>query len=294
MTIKEILKEKLTESEMKKAPSSFEIIGNKEKSVAIVEIEHVLKPKAALIAEAIMKKHRNVKTVLLKDSPRQGEFRTRSYRRIKGEKNTEVLHVENGCRLLVDPVSSYFSSREGTERDRIVRKVKPGETVMVFFAGAGPFAVEIAKKARPTKVVGIEINPAAVDYFVKNIRMNKLQNTEAVLGDVAERAKEFHGQCDRVIMPLPERAVEYTADALKCLKPGGVCHLYFFASDEQIQEVKKKIKSAAREQKRKVTFIHLQRVLPYGPRIWKYRIDFIADMRVSAKRIGRRKKDPKN
>ena len=278
MTIKELLRGKLTESEMKMAPSSFEIIGNKEKAVAIIELEHVLKPKAKIIAEAIMVKHRNVKTVLLKDSPRQGEYRTRKYRRIKGAKSTEVMHVENGCRLLVDPVSSYFSSREGTERERMIEKVKPGETVMVFFAGAGPFAIEMAKKAKPAKVIGIEINPAAVDYFVKNIKLNKLQNVEAVLGDVVERAKEFYGICDRVLMPLPEKAIDYLTDALKCLKHGGVCHLYFFSDESKLNEVKKKVKQMVKEQGRKATIIQEQRVLPYGPKIWKYRMDFIVDM----------------
>ncbi|MBI3190977.1 hypothetical protein HYZ41_04725, partial [archaeon] len=110
MTIKEILKDKLTAKELKKVPSSFEIIGNKEKAVCIIDLPVQLKKKAGVVADAIMKKHKNVKTVLLKESPRSGIYRTRKYRIVKGLKNTEVVHVENGCRILVDPVSTRFRS----------------------------------------------------------------------------------------------------------------------------------------------------------------------------------------
>lgn len=274
MTIKELLKDKLTKKEMNMVPSSFEIIGNKEKSIAIVEIPHQLKPKRCVVADAIMKKHKNVKTVLLKESPRFGEYRTRKYRIIKGVKDTEVLHVENGCRLLVDPQTVYFSPRESTERQRIIDKVSENESIIVFFAGVGPFAIEIAKKKNVRRVVGIEINPAAVDYFLKNIKLNKVTNVEAILGDVAEKSKEFSNQFDRVIMPLPEKSSEYIRDAVSCLKPGGVCHFYFFENEDKVNNWKKRIRDIVKKMGKKIRIIETKKVLPYGPRIWKYRIDF--------------------
>ncbi len=276
MTIKEILKNKLTKKEMNMVPSSFEIIGNREKAIAIVEIPHQLKPKRGVVADAIMKKHKNVKTVLLKESPRFGEYRTRKYRIIKGVKNTEVLHVENGCRLLVDPQTVYFSPRESTERQRIIDKVSENESIIVFFAGVGPFAIEIAKKKNVKRVVGIEINPAAVDYFLKNIKLNKLDNVEAILGDVAEKSRDFANQFDRVIMPLPERSSEYIRDAVRCLKPGGICHFYFFENEDKVNNWKKRIRDIVKGMKRKIKILETRKVLPYGPRIWKYRIDFRA------------------
>ncbi len=274
MTIKDLLKDKLNKKELEKVPSSFEIIGSRDKAVSIVEIPYQLKPKAKLIADAIMAKHKNVKTVLLKESPRQGTFRTRKYRIIRGLKNTEVMHLENGCRLLVDPQSAYFSPRESTERQRIVDKVGENESVLVFFAGVGPFAVEIAKRSKAKRVVGIEINPVAVDYFVKNIKINKLINTEVVLGDVAETSKNFTGRFDRVLMPLPEKASEYMRDAINCLKPNGVCHFYLFENPDKVNNWKKRIRDIAKSMKKNIKILETQKVLPYGPRIWKYRIDF--------------------
>ena len=49
----------------------------------------------------------------------EGELRLRSYRLLAGEENTEVLHKEHGYMLRLDPKKTYFSVREGTERQRI-------------------------------------------------------------------------------------------------------------------------------------------------------------------------------
>ena len=274
MTLRELLKDRLTAKELHQVPSSFEVIGGKEKAVGIIELPMQLKSKAKIVADALMLKHKNIKSVLLKESPRQGRYRIRKYRLVKGLKNTEVMHMENGCRILVDPQTTYFSPRESTERQRIIDKVCENENIMVFFAGVGPFAIEIAKKKKVNKIVGIEINPEAVNYFIKNIRLNKLDNVEVVLGDVAERSKEFFNQFDRVIMPLPETALEYIKDAIICLKPGGICHLYFFENDDKINNWKKRVRDTAKNMKKKATILDIQYVLPYGPRISKWRMDF--------------------
>ncbi len=271
MTLKDLLIFKLTKKELSRAPRSFEIIGNKDKAVAIVEIPEKLEKRKVLIANAIMKQHGNVKTVLAKASARQGQFRTRNYKRIKGEKNTEVVHIENGCRLLLDPQKVYFSPREGTERQRIVQLVSKKEVVMVFFAGAGPFAIAIANKSKPKRVIGIELNEAATDYFWKNAKLNKLENVEVVHGNVKQKARDYYGKCDRVIMPLPETAINYLEDAVKCLKKRGIIHLYFFSEEEKVAEWKRKVRKMLGKGKKYI--VQVRKVLPYGPGINKYRMD---------------------
>jgi len=274
MALKDVLENKLKQGELKYVPRSFDIIGSKERALAIVEIPKEIKRREKVIANAIMKLHKNVKTVLEKSSPRRGVYRTRRMKIITGSKNTVVVHKENNCLIKIDPRKVYFSPREGTERLRVAQKVRKEETVMIFFAGAGPFACVIGKLAKPEKIIGIEINPAAVRYFKENIKLNKLTNVAAIRGDVKKAAKEFYGQCDRVLMPLPESAVNYIEEAIHCLKSGGTCHLYCFSSESDIPVVKKKISAAGKKLGRKVNFLEAQKVLPWGPRIWKYRIDF--------------------
>ena len=61
---------------MKKSiPISFDIIGSREKAVAIVEIPEELKSKENQIAEQILKEHKNVKSVLKKLSERKEEWK---------------------------------------------------------------------------------------------------------------------------------------------------------------------------------------------------------------------------
>lgn len=274
MGYRDLLRDKLKEEEFRLLPSSFDLIGNKEKAVAIIELPKELEKRKTIIANAIIKKHKNVRSVLDKGSPIRGVFRTRDYKLLKGDRNTEVTHVENGCRFLIDPTKAYFSPREGTERLRVVEKVLENDIVMVFFAGVGPFAVEIEKKAHPEKIVAVEINPAAVEYLWKNIKLNKCKKIDVILGDVKDSVNDWHEKCDRVIMPLPEKAMDYLEDAIKCLKPRGVCHFYCFSDESKIDEKKDSINAIAKSMKKKIRFIEVQTVLPYGPKIWKYRIDF--------------------
>lgn len=273
MALKELLRGKLTRQELKHVPSSFDVIGNKDKAVAIIEVPEALEKKKKILAEGVMQQHKNVKTVLDKGTPRKGEFRIRKMKTILGEKNTEVVQIENGCRLMMDPRKVYFSQREGTERQRIMQLVKNDETVMVFFAGVGPFAVQIAKRVK--NVIGIEKNPDGVKYFKKNIALNKLQNTIAVLGDVNTKAKKYYGKCDRVIMPLPETALDYIDNALGCLKDSGFIHLYFFCGEADLEKKKEEIIGKVSAH----CTLSVHKVLPYGPKIWKYR----ADIHVSKK-----------
>jgi len=252
-------------------PSSFDVIGSKDRAVAIMEVPQPLQKKKKILADAVMRRHKNVVSVLEKASPRFGTFRTRKLKIIKGSRNTAVIHVESGCRFAVDPRTSYFSQREGTERARVASLIKEGENVMVFFAGVGPFAIVIAKKARPRAVVGIEINPAAVECFKKSISINKLSNVKAVLGDVHEKSRDYHG-FDRVIMPLPETSFDFLEDARRVLKKGGVMHVYFFAREDEVETKKKFVR-----EKLPGSFIEgMSKVLPYGPRIWKWRMDVTA------------------
>ncbi|MEM5776882.1 MAG: class I SAM-dependent methyltransferase family protein [Candidatus Aenigmatarchaeota archaeon] len=251
--------------------TSYEIIGSREKAIAIVEIDEKDKKNQRKIAEKIMLKHKNVKTVLKKTSERMGVERLRKYRLLLGEKNTEVVHIEYGYKIMLDPRKVYFSPRESTERQRIASLVKEGETVMVMFAGVGPIAIAIAKKqSKVEKIIAIEINSKAVKYMKKNVKINKLEEKiEVIEGDVREKCVEYYGKCDRVIMPLPHKSDLFLDVALKCLKEDGWIHLYVIKGEDEINEFAKKI-----AQNIDAKEFNVKRVLPYAPRVNKYCIDF--------------------
>jgi len=260
---------------MVKTPSSYDIIGSKEKAVAIVEIPEDLQKKEKEIANQILTRHKNVKSILKKVSERKGIHRTTEYELLAGDPNTEVIHKEHYCKFKLDPKLVYFSPREGTERLRIANQVKPKETVMLMFAGIGVYAIIIAKKQpKVDKIISIEINPSAYEYMKENIRINKLGNKIfPILGDVKVKSKEWYGEFDRVIMPLPHNAWKFLDSAFKCLKSHGIIHMYIIEKEENIKnKVREIMNKFSNKIKRKPSY-KIKKVLPYAPRTYKYRVD---------------------
>lgn len=280
MRLRDALRGVLSEEELSKVPSGFDIVGSREGAVAIVEIPPELSHRAREIGEAIMRIHRNVRLVLAKASAREGVYRTRKYVVVAGTGPTEVVHKEHGIRMKVDVTKVYFSPREATERLRVAKQVRPGETVMVFFAGVGPYALVIARtQPRVKRVIAIEINPIAYKYMVENVKMNKLEHIIVpVLGDVRNEAKRWYGQCDRVVMPLPKGAYMFLDEAYLCLRPqGGFIHFYHWAPEDKLfLEAYAHLERAARLHGFLLRLVGARIVSPYAPRVYKVAVDVAA------------------
>jgi len=246
---------------------AYDIIGNKEKAVALIGI-NAKNPKKT--AKEIMKRHKNVKSVLRKLAERKDTYRLYPCKLLVGDKNTEVIHKEHGYLIEVDPQKVYFSSREGTERQRIAKMVKSGEKILVMFSGAAPYAIAIGKKHSDCKITCIEINVKGIEYSEKNVRLNKLHNIKNICADVKDVRNI--GKFDRIIMPLVERAIEYLDEAFLHSKKGTIIHLYGI-SKNGFKDLEEKVKEIAKIYNIKYKIVKRQKVLPYAPRIMKVRLD---------------------
>lgn len=274
--LKELLKDKVSEKELILVPRSFDIVGSKEKAVAIVEIPEELESKERVISEGIMQLNKNVKSVLKKVSERKGELRLREYKLVAGDTDTEVIHKEHGYILKFDPQKVYFSARESTERQRIAEQVKPNENVMVMFSGVAPFAIAIAKKQDVNRIYAIELNKIAHEYSKENVRINKLSHKIVLIyGDVREKCKEYYESCDRVVMPLPLGSESFLDIAINCLKEEGIIHFYNWSSEKDLfSKVLKIIEENCKKLNKKIEILDKRKVLAYAPRKWKVCIDF--------------------
>ena len=148
----------------------------------------------------------------------------------------------------VDVGKCYFSPRLMGEHSRVAGLVCIGETVVNMFAGVGCFSVIIAKKVDQTKVFSIDVNPVAVQYMKENIRINRVDNKVIpLLGDSKEIIEaELQGKADRVLMPLPELALQYLPSAVSALKKeGGWIHYYDFehaiGKEDPVEKTKTKV-----------------------------------------------------
>ncbi|MEM5828398.1 MAG: class I SAM-dependent methyltransferase family protein [Candidatus Aenigmatarchaeota archaeon] len=269
---KDLLKDKIPIDILEKIPRSFDIIGNKEKALAIIDWDESYDKYKEEIAKAIMKTNKNVKSVLFKKSSRKGEFRLYDFE-IVGEKNTEVIHKEFGYLLKLDPTKVYFSPRESTERQRIASMVKDNEKILYLFSGIAPFAVAIAKKVNNVKIYCVEINKVAVKYAEINKKLNKVENK--IFNIVCDVKKlKLKEKFDRILITLPLSNENFLLKALEFAKNGTIIHYYNWGKEENpfenainhLEEAKKKFNTEYK-------IINKSIVLPYAPKIYKVRID---------------------
>jgi len=273
-SIVELLEDRLPPHLLAIVPKAVDIVGD----IAVVEVPEELEEFQTLIGEAIIKVHKPVKTVLAKTSPISGEHRTRSFKVIAGLAKTETLHREHGCVFHVDLAKAYFSPRLSYEHQRVASLVEEGETVVDMFAGVGPFSILIAKKHEHVKVYAIDLNPAAIDLLKKNIVANHVEGKVVpLLGDalgIVER--RLLGVADRVIMNLPEKAVEFVKAACKAVKPeGGIIHFYCFAkAPDPLGEAQLKFVKAVQRAGKEVEKIFVSRLVrATAPHTWQVVVD---------------------
>lgn len=273
-TIFELLEDKLPPHLLASLPRAIDFIGD----ISILEIPPELEAYKSVIGEAVLKAHRNVRTVLAKTGAVTGTYRLREFTLIAGEPRTETIHKEFGCQYHVDIAKAYFSPRLSYEHNRIASLVKDGETLIDLFAGVGPFSVLIAKTHENVKVYAIDVNPYAIMFLKKNIKLNRVENkVYPILGDAKEVVeKNLSGLADRVIMNLPEKAIEFVDAACKALKPaGGIVYFYGFVNlSKSLEDMKHDFTEAVEKTGRKVKAISSSRLVrATAPHEWQAVID---------------------
>jgi len=242
--LRKILSDILPREELAYIYNSYDIVGD----IAIIRLNETSKKHDKVIAEAVLKVHRNVKTVLAQTGPVRGDFRLRKLEYVAGENKFTTVHREHGCLFSIDVEKCYFSPRLLHERMRVAKQAKKGEIVTNMFAGVGCFSIIMASHSEVERVYSIDVNPAAVKYMQENIRLNRVYAKVVPLqGDAREIIqKRLRHVADRIIMPLPEKALEYLPCALLALKnKGGVVHFYNFEyaskNESAVEKVKLKI-----------------------------------------------------
>jgi tRNA (guanine37-N1)-methyltransferase len=214
--LRETLSTVLSSEDLRTVYSSFDVVGD----IAIFRLSCASSANAQSIAKAIMGVHRNVKTVLLQTSSVAGDFRLRRLTYVAGENKTTTVHREFGCLFAVDVAKCYFSPRLSYERMRIAKLVEKGETVVNMFAGVGCFSIITAKHSAAAKVFSIDLNPAAIQFMKENIRLNRVYDiVTPLLGDSKDIINSrLQHVADHVLMPLPEKAIEYLPCAVSAPK----------------------------------------------------------------------------
>ncbi len=274
MRLREALKDVLDAGELEMLPGGFDIVGD----IAILEIPEELRAKETEIAQAVLGMHRNVRTVVAKATPFEGELRTRTVRHLAGERKTATLHRESGAVIEVNIEKMYFSPRLSHERLRIASLVKEGERVLVMFSGCGPYPLVIAKNSKAKEVIGVELNEAAHEFALRNIVRNKLQErVRCFQGDARAvvptlKPKKF----DRVVMPHPEGGEDFLDIALAAVKKKGTVHFYDFLPESEIPDTAyQKVRDACKKKRVKPAILGHTLCGQIGCRTYRVCVDFM-------------------
>jgi len=201
-------------------PSSFDIVGD----VAMLKVPDELTEYRHQIGEALIKVNRNIR-VVFHDYGVKGDFRIRELEKIAGEGSSETIHKEFGVKLYTDPSKVYFNPRLSSERARIAKLVKDGETIIDMFAGVAPFGTVIGKLADPKVIYSIDLNPEAEHFARLNAEKNHIECIVPMTGDSSKVIYDLP-MADRVIMNLPQIADRFLGFAMDRMNHGAYAHMY--------------------------------------------------------------------
>ncbi|MBI2628965.1 RsmD family RNA methyltransferase [Candidatus Pacearchaeota archaeon] len=253
-------------------PKSFDVLGN----IAILKFpEETRKSEKLKSAKQILKVHKSITTVLEKSDKIKGRLRTFKTTYLAGIKTKIASYVENGCRFRFDVEKTYFSPRLSNERNQLAKKIKKNEKVLVLFAGVAPFAIVIAKLAKPEIVYSVEINKNASKCAEENVKLNKLQNIRVIQGDSKKVIPKLVKQgikFDRIVMPRAQLKETFLTFALKVIKKNGIINYYGFGKQESeiLDEIERDVKKAGK----KIKIINIKKAGNIAPYKYRWRVDF--------------------
>ena len=270
----DLLVDKLPPHLVRSIPRAIDFVG----AIAIVEIPFELVDHKKTVGEALLEAHKQTRTVLAKSGAVEGVYRIRDFEVIAGAEKTATVYREYGCVYHVDVAKAYFSPRLSSEHNRVASQVKDGETIVDLFAGVGPFAIPIAKKHENVRVYAVDVNPDAVSLLKRNVAVNRVEKQVVpVLGDARQAVREqLLGKADRVIMNLPETAIEFVDVACEALKAeGGIIHYYDFTKvSDPLETARVRLTEAVNRNNRKVMKILLAKpVREVAPYTWQVVVD---------------------
>lgn len=267
---KELLK--LPKKLKEELPTSYDTIG----SIILIKLPQSLFQYRTQIGNALLEIHKNIRTVCLTE-PVSGEFRTRNITIIAGENQTLTTHVEYGITFHVDVASTYFSPRLASERKRVAAQVKQGEIVVDLFAGVAPFAIMIARFAKPRVVYAIDKNTEATTLAKQNVKQNHvLQTVEVIHADAKDAEKIIPTKADRIIMNLPFSAFNFFSAALSIAAPTCKVHYYDIIREEDIEGRITALKKIAKTQGYILIEVLIHRIKSYAPREFYIGLDITA------------------
>ena len=221
--LKKALAGQLSPGELDRLVRSYDVVGD----IAIIIIPEELLARKRQIAETILVLHKHIRVVARRAGHYGGEFGSCRWRSSAGRSGVRPCIGRTGCGCCSTRRKSTTPFAAATNASVLPLRSRQGEKVLVLFSGIGPYPLVIGRTQSLCQVVGIEKNPEAHAYAVKNLSYNKkIANVSFIHGDVRERLPQLGTVFDRIVMPLPKSAGDFLDLALAGLGRDGWLHFY--------------------------------------------------------------------
>lgn len=273
MKLKDLLQARFPDIDPARLPGGFDRVGD----IAVVGITPEAAPWEHEIGALLLALHPTaIRVVAKRAGTHGGEHRTLPLQVIAGEDRLTTTHRENGVLLHLDLSEVYFSVRSSHERARIAALVQPGERVAVLCSGVGPFPLVIGRHSKAREVIGIEKNPVAHAYALRNLRANRsIRTVRFLAGDAADILPSLDRQFDRLLVVLPYGGEALLPCALDALRPGGTLHFYDMQAKGCSAMTLAKVGAACRTQGRHCHPLHVETCGHCGPTVHRLCLDAV-------------------
>jgi tRNA (guanine37-N1)-methyltransferase len=238
-------------------PTSFDTVGD----IAIMKMPEELLPHVEAIGKGMLRANPSIRLVAM-DMGVHGGSRIRDLAPIAGKGGFETVHVEYGIRMELDISRCYYSPRLATERKRVTDLVRDGERVLDMFAGVGPFSIMIAKNRKVERLWAVDINPVAIEYLRRNIKLNRVSGIEPICAD----ARDVVGTLpplNRIIMNLPHTGYQFLPDAIEACGNEATIHYYEILKEPEARPAQ--IEAIGPRTGRTVEVASMREVRSYSP-----------------------------
>lgn len=154
----------------------------------------------------------------------------------------EYLPVGDEITLELDPGMAFGTGTHETTRlcvRALEKYVKEDSVVFDIGTGSGILSIAAAK-LNAKKVVGVDLDPVAVDAAKRNVEINNLKNVEILHGNLMD---VVHGKANIIVANILAHIIKILVDQVKdFIVPGG-----YFISSGIIQEKKDDVISKLKE-----------------------------------------------
>lgn len=264
-TLREQLKTKISEIDVKKIIKSYEQLGD----IIIVTIPKDYREFTDFIGNSFYESF-ECQTVLEKGFV-SGEFRIPYYKKIIGN-GFVTIHKENGILYKIDLSKVMFSSGNISERIRMAHISSPDELIIDMFSGIGYFTLPLAKYGKSI-VWALEKNSESFDLLLENITLNRLVGRVMPINtDCLDFNPDF--KADRIIMGYFSDDEKFLLKALGMIKEGGIIHYHNTISEKSEPFFKKNIEMILSKKGRKLEPFYYRKIKKYSPGVWHVVFDF--------------------